>query len=317
MELLTNDLSIHGQFSDIATFRAAVGRVMTIRQIVSRFGRELYCHRNIPHAQVTRELSMLQVAQRLTESERRALMHWLTQLGPFWEDTRFHGPDDYLEHAGAVVTDTAVGEAAFCCLSGIERHLVSLIPSSWQLSPVMVSLVSKSDARKSIEVLNHWDPESVEALLQATPAPIESWQQLETIATVRCSNLTFSASSFDPLLGLPFSRGAAQRILARLETLHRLRGCVDERGERTSEGHWLYQNHFTGDKAWFSDSSDTEKHDFRPSLTFPHPMASGRSFFCPWHGKVKTPQLRIHFTWPVDAKEPLYVVYVGPKITKR
>jgi hypothetical protein len=39
--------------------------------------------------------------------------------------------------------------------------------------------------------------------------------------------------------------------------------------------------------------------------------------FCTWHGKVKTPQYRIHFSWPISAVAPLYVVYIGPKITKR
>ena len=35
------------------------------------------------------------------------------------------------------------------------------------------------------------------------------------------------------------------------------------------------------------------------------------------HGKVKTPQIRIHFSWPITASTPLYVVYVGYKITKK
>ena len=27
--------------------------------------------------------------------------------------------------------------------------------------------------------------------------------------------------------------------------------------------------------------------------------------------------LRLHFSWPVRAGEPVYVVYAGPKLTKR
>lgn len=79
----------------------------------------------------------------------------------------------------------------------------------------------------------------------------------------------------------------------------------------------MFQLHFTGDKAWFSDSSSTEKSDFRKELTFRHPMNAGEYLFCTWHGKVKTPQLRIHFSWPIRASDPLYVVYIGPKITKQ
>jgi hypothetical protein len=72
-----------------------------------------------------------------------------------------------------------------------------------------------------------------------------------------------------------------------------------------------------GGNPLFSDSSDTEKLDFRNELTFRHPDQPGRSLFCPWHGKVRHLELRVHYTWSGRAGEPLYVVYVGPKITKR
>jgi hypothetical protein len=109
----------------------------------------------------------------------------------------------------------------------------------------------------------------------------------------------------------------AERILVLLDVLQRLKQCFDEHGSRTMDGHVLYQQHFTGDKCWFSDSSDAEKEDFKSDLSFPHPDAPGETLFCTWHGKVKSPQYRIHFSWPVTAAAPVYVVYIGPKITTR
>jgi hypothetical protein len=79
----------------------------------------------------------------------------------------------------------------------------------------------------------------------------------------------------------------------------------------------LYQEYFTGKKAWFTDSSDSEKNRFKSQLTFKHPDVAGEDLICTWHGKVKSPQIRLHFSWPVSADTPLYVVYVGPKITKK
>ena len=67
----------------------------------------------------------------------------------------------------------------------------------------------------------------------------------------------------------------------------------------------------------FSDSSDSEKRDFRQGLTFAHPEDPARSMFCPWHGKVRHPTLRVHFSWPVRVGKPVHIVYAGPKITKR
>ena len=102
-----------------------------------------------------------------------------------------------------------------------------------------------------------------------------------------------------------------------LRTLDSFRGCFDEDGQRTAEGHRVYNEHFTGEKAWFSDSSATEKNEFKDEMTFACPDDPSQRLFCTWHGKVKTPQIRIHFSWPVRADSKVYVVYVGPKITKK
>ena len=60
MGFLFNELSVHGQFTDLSAFRTAVGRVMDIRAAVQRFGRELYCHRNLAGNQVTPDAAMQQ-----------------------------------------------------------------------------------------------------------------------------------------------------------------------------------------------------------------------------------------------------------------
>jgi hypothetical protein len=315
VQLLVNDLSLHGQFGDLSAFRDAMNRVVAMRMLAQRFGRALHCHRNMTNARVTRDLSLFQAIQRLRVDEKRALMLWLTQYGPFWEDTRVHGSDEYLECKGNVVTDTAIGEAAYCSLNGMEHRVLSLTPSAWEESPIPVEWVGES--RELVDVINHWNHGALESALQTAPTPVTSWKQLAGVAGERCPNLTFSTESFEPLEGHPFAVGAAQRLLILLETLQRFRTCVDEKHGRTAEGQRLYQEHFTGDKAWFSDSSETEKNTFRTRLTFRRPNTEGESIFCPWHGKVKTPQLRIHFSWPVPAGAAFYVVYVGPKITTR
>jgi hypothetical protein len=323
VDFLVNDLSLHGQFLDLTSFRGAVERLMAIRQIARRFGRALYCHRNIAQALVTPTMRMPQMVQMLRPDERRALLQWLTQQGPFWEDVRHHEPEDWLEWNGNIVTDTAIGEAAWCCLNGIERALVSLMPSNWQFSPVPVDWVWDAGNRKSVDVVNYWDTAAIESVLQTAPVPMASWDQLKALASARCTHLTFTVDAFAPLNGHPFVSGAAQRLLFVLDTLNHFKSCFDVDGQRTPEGHEIYRDYFTGRKGdggrgpLFTDSSDDEKRTFETEMTFKHPTDANKTLFCPWHGKVQTPQLRVRFSWPVRADEPLYIVYVGPKITKR
>lgn len=243
-------------------------------------------------------------------------MQWLTRRGPFWEDFRQHsGDSDLLEYNGELVTDTAVGEAAYCVMNGIGRALVSLLPSSWLISPLNVNWHDNGHIR-SVEVFNYWSPMDMEAALEAAPVQLRSWKELEDVARARFPALAFANDSFDPLNGHPFGKGIAERLLLRFSVLHTLRNSVAEHGEWTPEGHSLYRKHFIGQNAWFSDSTDSEKVKFKHEFTFPHPVKAGERLFCPWHGKVKTRQLRIHFSWPIQADEPLYIVYVGPKIAK-
>jgi hypothetical protein len=71
-----------------------------------------------------------------------------------------------------------------------------------------------------------------------------------------------------------------------------------------------------GANARITDESKTNKSDFKEELKFVHPK-TGEKIFCPYHGKIKTPQYRIHFQWPLPEKaQQLFIGYFGPKITK-
>ena len=312
-----NDLSIHGQFYDLASFRNAIDRLMTIRMMARRFGKELQCHRCIGSKNVTPGLIVKQAVGALAKDKQRAFMQWVANQGPFWEDLREHGGDDWLQLQNnlEIVTDSAVGEAAFCLFHKIPRALVSIDPSSWLYSPVVVEWLAETET-KMVDVPNLWGEEQILKVLETLPVSLNSWTDLEAAARARYTNITFSQDAFAPLVGHPFAKGAADRLLLRLAVLDELICSMELSGRWNSKGLKTYQSHFVGEKAWFSDSTDREKVRFEDELTFPHPGRSGETLFCTWHGKVKSPQLRIHFPWPLRPNEPFYIVYVGPKITK-
>ena len=319
VELLLNDLSIRGQFTDLPDFRNALDQIMAMRRTAQRYGREIHCHRNLSSVQVNYQESLRQVIQKLTRDQQRTVMQWLDHHGPFWDDAPKHGLDDYLEckeYKDTIVTDTVVGEAAYRCLNSIDTRLVSLIPSSWNFSPVVVNWHKSDQETETVDVLNYRDVNRLKTALENAPEQLNSWEDLASASETRCTNLTFSRNCFEPLKGLPFNRNTAQSLSKRLAVLDQFKTCFDKQGKRNTEGDTLYKNHFMGDSAWFSDSSETEKVKFRDELTF---LVSDRiALFCPWHGKVNhRPPLRIHFSWPVTASKPLYIVYIGQKLTKR
>ncbi len=281
--------------------------------MAQQFKREFHCSELLWASKVKNGLGVQEALRLLAIDDRRLVMTWVSK-GPFWETERRHGGDDYLECGGDLVTDTAVGEAAYRILNDLDEcGLVSFSPSKWCESPINVTWKLGEDARcLCVEITNWTDPETMEAELVSEP--ITLWHELRSVAPTRFPNLRFSDDCFNPLCeGVPFARSSADRILKLLRILDRYSQSFDSRGKRTPEGDRLYQNHFVGDSAWFSDSSDREKRKFRQQLTFSHPI-TGKPLFCPWHGKIPHHVLRLHFSWP---EMPIHVVYVGPKITKR
>ena len=316
MDLLANDLSIHEQFHDIESFRDALARLVSMRETVRRFGREVYCHHALLNASPISGVRMQQAIGRLADkNEKRAAMGWLTSASSQLQ----HGADDWLECRDYIVTDTAIGEAAFRTLHSVECGLISVTPSDWDFSPVEVNWKREAEELddKTATLENWRDAITLEEGLRDATAPIQTWGDLREASTNWFESLTIAGNCFEPLDGVPFARSSAYRILALLDILNKLAQAFDPGGARTPEGHQIYQEHFTGDGAWFSDSSNSEKNNFREELTFPHPNHPGETLFCTWHGKVRHMTLRLHYFWSRTAGDRVLVVYAGPKITKQ
>lgn len=295
---------------------------MTIRRTARRYGRELHCRGSFSGMPVTSGGMLLKqaVPKAFSKDEQRAVMQWVDRSGPFWDVEREHDENDYFECRGDVVTDTAIGEAAYRSLCGSRCDLVSAIPSDWNCSPIEVVWRRETEGLddRTARLENWRDTDSLEESLQASAPPLQSWEDLQNASMGRFENLTFGPDCFQSLEGHPFVDSAANRCIELLGILDRFACAFDSTGKRSPEGHDIYQNFFTGERGWFSDSTPNEKNDFLAEMTFRHPDNRGEHLFCPWHGKVNYPHfpIRIHFSWPVSATEPLYVAYVGPKITR-
>jgi len=319
LSILLNDFSLAGQFTSTHAFLQSLELLMKLRQVSECRGYKLECSSTLVNNQVTNELTLYEAIQSLQEiSKKRSVMAWITKAATSWGQNRLHNDDDYLICNDEVVTGTAIGEAAYRNHENKESSLVSFAPSDWMVSPINVDyFYDNENKNKSCAVKNYWTVDSLTDYLDSILAPIQSWKELEKRMRSECEYLNFSEDSFSLLFPQPFVTGASDRIVVLLRTLDRYSQCFDERGNRTDEGNEIYQNYFTGDRARFTDSSDDEKRRFENELKFALPDRGAAKVLCPWHGKIQTPQLRIHFAWPEQNGGNFDVVYIGPKITKR
>ena len=316
MEIIFNECSLHGQFQDAGSFESSLELLMLMRDTARRYDREIHCNRQLMHSMVTHQLSLPQIIGSIDRNKASALRAWIGRTGPYWNEPKQHSPDEYFESQNQIVTDTAIGECAYRCMLKNEAQLASITPSDWSDNPITVTWHCNEQKFQSSILVNHSTSETLELELQRFDPPVSSWSQMADICKRKFKSLSFCDETFLPLDGVPFVYGAANSMIELLTVLNDYKNTHSTDQGRSKVGDEMYQNFFTGPRAWFSDSSAREKVDFRNEMSFTHPDRGREKVFAPYHGKVQTPQMRIHFSWPITAGSPVYIYYIGEKITK-
>ena len=320
MEWHINDMSITGQFASSYEFKEILEPLLQFRLSEPELRDRLYCSRALATRLVTPTANIQQaVLATQDKSFIQLTLGWLGKSGRFWDDNRQLNENDYFEYQGQDVTDQGLGEAARRKLVDIDANVFSFLGSShnFETSPLSVQHGITEEVLGYLDLDNYWNLTSLKNSINSLRT-LNSWQDVQVEISLRFGHLILPSEAIAPLLPTPFSRCVASRILELLNVLDRLVVETDENGELSKLGHEILSNHFTGGKPWFSDESDGNKSSFKTEMTFPDPVNTDENIFCSWHGKIKTPQTRIHFQWPRPSKQrEIKVLYVGPKITKK
>jgi hypothetical protein len=316
MDFFVNELSLHSQFHSLSPFLDALKEVLRCREMVGRFKHPLYCLRSIADQKVISDTRLKEAVRQARDTNlTRIVMVWLDQHGRFWEeDLRRHSCDELFECLGQVVTDCSLGEATFRTAQNQATAILSFRESMFCTTPLQITWHYSDNMRDEFELPNFWEQGPLEAYLITNEQAPQSWTELLAQSQTRFTNLSFLDTLADALRGEPFNITIAERVIRLINILDQLKASFDEQGALTARGHQLLQDFFHGDRALFSDESDTNKRRFQRDLTFR--KADGDEIFCPYHGKISFRYYRIHHSWPVTADKPLYIAYIGPKITK-
>ncbi len=293
---------------------------MTIRRLIEQYGRALACHRSVRNARVFGDETMPQAVNRLPLDQRRALMSWLTNEGPFWQDNQPHDGNEWFEHRDLIVTETAVGEAAWKTTQGMPHGLVSMDPSGWLYDPIAV-MHQSNEAAHEIAVPNVWTIDVITKRLSALPRVFENWTALSVHLRRTCIALRFAENAFEPISAFPFVRSVADQIERQLAVLNELQQLLNLNNSPTQRTNEIFRHHFTGEHAWFKNESESNQNLYRQQLTFPHPDEPGAEIYCAWHAHPNTPKtfapIRIHFSGPPQVGGQTFIAYVGRKITTK
>ncbi len=319
MEWYINDLSLDGQFKDPRAFKKALEPLLQFRAQEPLLKDRLYCSMLLHERPITAKANLHQsVIATKDKTFIRLVLEWVSRSGTFWEENRQPNIDDYFEYKTHDVTDQGLGEAARRKLTGFDACTFSFKESSlsFDKSPLSVQHGLSELPIGYLSIENYWETSQLTERINSSFICL-CWSDVEREIIRRFKGLIFTWHVMEALASTPFSKYVTERIFELLRVLDQLALESDEKGEISEKGKELYNNHFIGEKAWFTDESLHNKNNFKQKMTFPDPSDPNQKIFCPWHGKIKTPQIRIHFQWPrPKGQRPIKVLYIGPKITK-
>lgn len=319
MKWFVNDISLQGQFGSDHEFLGMLKNLLRLRHKSPALTERLHCSRNLHEAVVTPLSNFREAVQKSADQTlKRAVLEWVASKGPFWDDSRTANADDYFELNGIDATNTGAGEAARQLIMGADASTYSFEGGGFDYSPLCLNHGLPEEPLGQWDVANVWTCEQLLAAANNSEEPPRNWEQAIERARLRFDRLAISPYVVDNLRGEPYSPYVVERIFELLRVLQEFVESRNADGTYSEETYRLMNDHFSGQKSWFSGESEGNENDFKERLTFKDFDGSNRSHFCPWHGKIKTPQFRIHFPWPLDSSQrELKIFYIGPKITKR
>ena len=323
MRWYVNDISLQGQFRDINHFIEFMDCLMEYRNRHTALKSAMFLTRSIADQPVTAGLTMRQALQTSKNADiRRAVLFWLDRKGPFVEDDRLDDPEDYFEYGGIDVTNKGLGEATRRAKAKFSSLTFS-IPggnSDFAIPELTVDHGILEDRLGQYRIQNIWKLEVLSQLALKTLPPPKNWPDLMIIARENFRYLQIPNAVYEnPILARePFDAPIAERTFALFKCLNDYMIGRDDNGAEGPHAREVIDEFFTGDRALFSGESAGNQEEFKSQMTFTDPSDSQKEIFAHWHGKISHRFFRLHFEWPVPAKQKvLKVLYLGPKITKK
>ncbi|WP_299774671.1 hypothetical protein [uncultured Pseudoteredinibacter sp.] len=317
MEWILNDLSLSHQFDNVDDFVEKMSVFLKAKTSDSLLNKNVLCPRQLGSVEVFEGLTFSHVVLNLVSRNLRAqILSWVNKNGPFWSDNRVDNPDDYFEYGSLDVTDQGLGECARREIAELDVTSFSF-DGDYSKSPLVIRHGLEEASLGHYDIENIWGIDSlVVAAKESLPKP-RNWDEAIDRVKEQCPHIKLSGLVNEQMSPVPFSIGNFESICERFRILREYLDSRDASGNHTEATNVILRNFFQGDKAWFSGSSADECRTFSEKLSFID-LYDGEKKLFPFHGKIKTPQLRIHFEWPVPAdRSEIQVVYIGPKITKR
>jgi hypothetical protein len=317
MEWILNDLSLKENFENVEKFTEEISKFLQAKDNNVILNKKISCSRELGQINVVEGITFQEaVLTKIPRILKSQVLRWVTKDGPYWNDARQDNADDYFEFEGEDVTDLGLGECARRIIN-LNKVTSYSFDGAFDCKLVDIQHGLPEEPYGNYPIPNIFGIDSLVNAANEEKLVPTTWDEVVVEIKEKFISISFSDDVNQQLSPLPFSLAIYESLCSRftvLEELLKSRGALGNHTPKTKE---IIKNYFSGDKAWFSDESDTNKRSFKDKLTFRN-LDTGNNELFPFHGKIKSPQIRIHFNWPIKSGDKyIQIVYIGPKITKK
>jgi hypothetical protein len=306
-----NDLSLQKNYADSAALKKDLEELAGFYNAGKEFGHTIYLHRdaikqvsvlNTPFHRALKDIKSF------TQPQRAKIFAMLDKSTPVLPDDTAIPSGLAFYYDGQAIPNTGLAECA--CQSYMEEAIsstYSLSTSCFLKRILLVSIKQNNVPLEDMSIENYFSLCDFIQKLQSLRGPIKSWEDFFHVVEsqykwVECTDearISLRRQAFEQLL--------ADRIISRIDALEQMAGAQSE--EIFLE---LEKKYCHGDRAWFTDESETRKHELENKFTF---MVNGAQTLCSYHGRISCRTFRIHLAPRPKRGEKIYIPYIGYKIT--
>lgn len=304
MDCIFNDLSFCEVVNSKQEFLCAFADIENFYKIGNQYNHSVYIHVQSLYSTAICGLDFRSAVNSFCDKEKKRkifiLLHATVLSLP--ENTAIPDGCSFFYNEQEI-PHTGLSESAFRIFMEEKSHSFGLCCPNYDFSILPVEIKSGSE-RDIVEVPNVSNIDTFKGALAAAEPEAQSWDEVLNRAR-RLPHIQIEDSAVKALARESFEVSLGKSVLRVLQAIE------DIASSSGDSYHELTRKYCHGDRAIFSDESETRIATLRDKLFF---WVSGERQLCSFHGKIRHRDFRIHMDKQPIPDSIVHIVHIGYKI---
>jgi hypothetical protein len=302
-----NDRSLNQYYNDFDLFKQNMREFLQFYKLVSvKHSHKIYIFRNEFFSISVCNDSFRNVINNtryFSSEQKRQFLVILDKGQPYLPDESAIPREMAFSYNNEAIPNTGLAESAYLRYMDESAPLYSISNSEFQSNILKVRMFQNSSLLKEQDVVNYFSIAELEQWAKDLQQPLISWKDVFDYIAMHFNWLELTEDVKKSLKKETFDAIICGGIIQRLDIINRMPGTQSE-----DEYQELDNKYWHGDRALFSDESESRKNDLKDKLTF---LVNGKKTLCSYHGKISHKAFRIYMSSKPKLREKVYIVYIG------